>query len=188
MEDSLEKIEKEVAVCRRCPLWKTRQNAVPGEGPADAGIMLVSEAPGASEDRMGRPFVGRAGKILGGLTASAGLKREEVYITNILKCRPPGNRNPKQEEIRACTPYLDRQINIIKPGIICTLGNFATAYILEKFSLPVEPIGRIHGQVFSISNLLLKAKIIPMYHPAAAVYNANMLPVLKDDFRKISSI
>ena len=147
--------------------------------------MLIGEAPGYHEDVQGRPFVGKAGKLLDELLLSIGIKREEVYIANILKCRPPENRNPFNSEIAACTPYLDKQIQLIKPKIIGTLGNFATSYVLEQFGFQAESIGKIHGKTFSVKNLIFEAKIIPLYHPAAAVYNPNMKPILMEDFKLI---
>ena len=180
-EENLEKIKTEVLKCRKCGLWKTRTNIVFGEGDVAARIMMVSEAPGYNEDKTGRPFCGAAGKILDELLDSVGIKREDIYIANILKDRPPSNRNPKPEEIRACTPYLERQIEIIKPKIICSLGNFSTAFILEKYGLKsqIQGISKIHGKVFEVKNL----KIIPLYHPAAATYNPNMKEILKKDFQ-----
>ena len=175
-------MNEEIKNCRRCNLWKTRTNVVVGEGSLSADIMFIGEAPGYNEDKQGRPFVGKAGKILDELLNSVGLKREEIYITNILKCRPPGNRDPLPEEIKACTPYLDEQIEMIDPRKICTLGNFATDYILTSFGLKSENIGRIHGKIFKASETL---DIIPLYHPAVAVYNPNMRPILIEDFKKI---
>ena len=128
-------LEDAVANCRKCSLWKTRSNPVVGGGSKDAKVMFIGEAPGYWEDVKGRPFVGRAGRVLDELLESINLSREEVYITNILKCRPPNNRNPLQSEIEACTPYLDRQIELMNPEIIATLGNFALSYISEKFGL-----------------------------------------------------
>ena len=180
----LQELEKEIKKCKKCPLWRTRTNAVPGEGSTRARIMLVGEAPGREEDRQGRPFVGAAGKILDKLLGAIKLKRKEIFISNILHCRPPHNRNPRAIEIKACTPYLNQQIQIIKPKIICTLGNFATSYILEKFDkTKVKGISKIHGKVFNIRGI----KIIPLYHPAAAVYNPRMLNVLLKDFKTIRS-
>lgn len=184
MENKIEKINSEILLCKRCSLYKERTNPVIGEGSNQADIMLIGEGPGFNEDRAGKPFCGKAGKILDELLLSAGIKREEIYIANILKCRPPGNRNPTQGEISACSLYLDKQIEIIKPKIICCLGNFSTAYILNKFGLKDKILGisKIHGQVFSVSTLFGPIKIIPLYHPAVAVYNINMLETLKKDF------
>jgi len=184
-EEEMQAISEEIRECKKCGLWKTRKTPVVGGGSLDAKIMLVGEAPGYNEDQQGKPFVGRAGKVLDELLALVGLERNDVYIANVLKCRPPNNRNPMPEEIKACTPCLDRQIGIIKPETICPMGNFAAAYILEKFGLKPESIGRIHGRIFRVKNLLLDARIIPLYHPASATYNPNMKSTLMGDFRSI---
>ena len=185
MEEDLEEIRKEVLKCRKCGLYRTRTNPVVGEGNPKAKIMFVGEAPGFNEDRMGRPFCGAAGRVLDELLESIGIKREDVYISNLLKCRPPGNRDPQKEEISACSPYLERQIEIIKPKIICPLGRYSMRFLMEKYGLKdkIEPISRIHGRVFEISSLFQEIKIIPLYHPAVATYNINMKEVLKRDFR-----
>lgn len=181
----LQELEKEIKKCKKCSLWRTRTNAVPGEGSTRAKIMLVGEAPGREEDRQGRPFVGAAGKVLDKLLRSIKLKRRDIFISNILHCRPPHNRNPHATEIKACTPYLNKQIQILKPKIICSLGNFATAYVLERFGLKAEVkgISKIHGKIFNPGGI----KIIPLYHPAAAVYNPRMLNILLKDFKTIRS-
>ncbi len=186
-DNELKKIKDEVIECQRCQLHKTRNLPVIGQGSHSAKTMFIGEAPGQSEDQTGRPFCGAAGKVLDELLASVNIKREEVYICNILKCRPPGNRNPKPDEIKACTSYLLGQIEIIKPEIICTLGNFSTAFILEQFGLKdkVEGIGKIHGKVFEAQSLFGKIKIIPLYHPAAATYNPNMKTILQKDFQSL---
>lgn len=181
----IKKIEQDVKNCRRCDLWKTRNNPVAGEGSVTAKVMFIGEAPGYNEDIQGRPFVGKAGKILDELLHSIGFKRKEIYIANILKCRPQKNRNPLKKEIKACTSYLDKQIMAIKPKVIVTLGNFASSYVLEKFGFQAERIGEIHGKIFHITNLLLDTRIIPSYHPAAAVYNPNIKNVLMKDFNSI---
>ncbi|MDI6826463.1 MAG: type-4 uracil-DNA glycosylase [Candidatus Aenigmarchaeota archaeon] len=178
-------LKKEVETCTRCDLHKTRTNVVFGEGSANARIMLCGEAPGYWEDQKGRPFVGNAGKFLDELLSIAGLKREEVFIANILKCRPPGNREPRPEEIELCTSFLNKQIKIIKPRIICTLGNYATSYILEKYGFKSDSMGKIHGKVFRVSNLSTQLKIIPMYHPATALYKPYMKEVIKRDWKLI---
>lgn len=182
--DNWEEIITEIISCQKCSLHRTRTRPVPGEGSIEAKMILIGEAPGANEDRTGRPFCGDAGKILDGLLSQVGLKREEIFIGNILKCRPPNNRNPEIEEIKACTPYLERQIEIIKPEIICTLGNYATGFIFEKFGLKdkIQGISRIHGRIFDVNGLYGKIRIIPMYHPAVAVYNINMKKILEKDF------
>ena len=185
MKENLEDIKKEVLNCKKCQLYKNRTNPVFGEGNPKAKIMFVGEAPGFNEDRKGRPFCGAAGRVLDELLDSIAIKRKEVFITNILKCRPPNNREPKIEEIRACTPYLERQIKIIRPKVICTLGNYSTAYIFEKYGLKdrLQGISKIHGKVFEARNLFESVKIIPLYHPAVATYNPNMKEILKKDFK-----
>jgi DNA polymerase len=184
-ESNMPAITDQVQACKKCGLHKTRNKAVVGEGSLDAKVMFIGEAPGFNEDMQGRPFVGKAGRFLDELLSSIGLKRSEVYIANILKCRPPKNRNPQAEEIKTCTNYLDRQIAIIKPETICPMGNFAAAYILEKFGLKPDSIGKIHGKAFRVRNLLLNARIVPLYHPASAVYNPNMRFTLLQDFKSI---
>jgi DNA polymerase len=186
VEKEIKQLECAIASCKKCELWKTRKKPVVGNGTLNASVMFIGEAPGYHEDMKGIPFVGRAGKVFDELLQSIELKRGEVYVCNILKCRPPDNRNPFDLEIKACTPYLDRQITAIKPKVIGTLGNFATSYILQKFGLKDEKIGKIHGKTFHIKNLLFESKIIPLYHPAAATYNPNMKSVLLDDFKTIN--
>ncbi|OQX85892.1 MAG: uracil-DNA glycosylase [Candidatus Omnitrophica bacterium 4484_70.2] len=183
--DSLEKIKDEVLNCKRCPLYKTRKNPVVGEGSVQAKIMFVGEAPGKNEDEKGVPFCGKAGKVLDELLNMIGIERREIYITNILKCRPPNNRNPEEEEIISCTPFLDRQIRLIEPEVICCLGNFSTRYIMRKFGFEnVSGISRLHGKVFHFK----KIKIIPLYHPAVATYNPGMGKILEEDFKKIKKV
>ncbi len=181
--DSLEKIEEEIKKCQKCPLYKTRKNAVPGEGRFEKKIMFVGEAPGRREDELGRPFVGAAGKFLDELLASIELSRKDVYITNIVKCRPPGNRDPTDEEIKLCSPYLDRQIAVMKPRIICPLGRFSAKYILEKFGFEMDKISKIQGSVFEGEVLIL-----PMYHPAAALYHQNLKNELYKSFEVLKSL
>ena len=185
-EKELHELKQTIANCKKCDLWKIRNNPVVGNGSLASNVIFIGEAPGYHEDMQGIPFVGRAGKVFDDLLKSINLKREDVYVCNILKCRPPDNRNPLDIEIKACTPYLDKQITVIKPKVIATLGNFATSYILEKFGLQAEKIGKIHGQTFHIKNLLFESRIIPLYHPAAATYNPNMKSVLLDDFKAIT--
>ncbi len=187
-EEEISKIREQVESCRKCELWETRKNPVPGEGPLQPKVMFIGEAPGFNEDLQGKPFVGRGGEILDEMLRLIGLKREEVFVGNILKCRPPNNRDPEPLEIKACTPYLDRQIALIKPKIMVTLGNFATSYILEKFGLKPESIGKVHGKFFKISNLMLTTKIIPMYHPAVALRNPQLKSILREDFKVLKDV
>ena len=173
---ALERLEEQVQVCPRCPLSMTRTLAVPGEGPVDAPVMFIGEGPGANEDRSGRPFVGAAGQLLEALLASVGLDRSDVYITNIVKCRPPGNRDPLPNEIDACKPYLVNQLRIINPNLIVTLGRFA----MERW-LPDKFITRVHGQAFRYGQRL----IVPMLHPAAALRNPQWKTYLEEDFLRL---
>jgi DNA polymerase len=186
-KDDMKHITSFVENCRKCSLWKTRKKPVVGEGSIDADILFVGEAPGYNEDIQGRPFVGKAGKILDKLLESIGLKRNDVYVANILKCRPPDNRNPLKTEIAVCTEYLDKQIEIIQPRIIIPLGNFANSYIFEKFGLKYDKISNIHGKIFQINTLFGDVKIIPMYHPAVATYNLEAKNILLDDFKVIKN-
>ena len=182
----LEEIRKLVENCKNCNLYKTRNKTVFGEGSLNARIMLIGEAPGHNEDIQGRPFVGKAGKILDDLLDSIDLKRSNVYITNILICRPPKNRNPLKKEINRCIKYLDLQINIIQPNILVPMGNFSTSYILNKFDLKVDKISNIHGKIYKIHNKLHNIKIIPLYHPAFAIYNKNIKNILFNDFKSVT--
>lgn len=180
----MKKIKEEVVNCKKCPLFQKRNLPVVGEGSHEAKIMFIGEGPGANEDATGRPFCGKAGSILNELLESIRIDREKVYITNILKCRPPNNRDPREEEIKACTPYLKRQIKIIDPEVLCPLGRHAMYFIMDQYGLQgqIKAISKIHGQVFKAKNLLEEIKIIPFYHPAVATYNPNKLPLLKKDF------
>lgn len=188
LDEKLKEIKDQVFNCKKCSLYKTRINPVIGEGNHNANIVFIGEAPGAQEDRKGKPFCGRSGNILDELLKSVGINREDIYIANILKCRPPENRNPKREEIEACTHYLEEQINIINPKVVCTLGNYATAYILERYGLKekVDGISKIHGRIFVADGLFSSIKIIPLYHPAVATYNSNMIDSLKKDFNLLN--
>lgn len=184
----IEKIIQEIKNCKKCSLWKTRRNPVPGEGDINTEIMFIGEAPGKSEDEQGRPFVGAAGKLLTQLINSIKLSRSKVYITNVLKCRPPNNRDPLPIEIEACTPYLKRQIKIIKPKIIVTLGNHSTKYILKQLKIPFQGITRARGKIYigAINNV--RVKVIPTFHPAAALYNPKFKKYLEEDFITIKKI
>jgi DNA polymerase len=183
-----EKLKVEVENCRRCPLHKNRRNPVLGDGPLESQVMLIGEAPGYWEDVQGKPFVGAAGKLLNELLASAGLSRSQVYITNVVKCRPPGNRDPKPAEIEACSPYLERQLNIIRPKIICTLGNHAAAKILPMFGFKIKPISQIHGKIFRSSSLFGEMAIIPMFHPASALYRPPVKEILFKDWSAVNNV
>ena len=183
-EEEMRALVEEIMSCTRCPLHATRKNPVPGEGSLNAALMLIGEAPGRWEDEKGRPFVGAAGKLLDSLLASIGLRREEVYIANILKCRPPGNRDPRPEEVEACTPFLDRQIEIVQPRIIVTLGRHSTRYILAKAGISIRGITQVRGRPYYV-DLGFKVLVIPTFHPAAALYNPKYRSVLEEDFQLI---
>jgi uracil-DNA glycosylase len=175
----LEVIAAEIVGCPNCPLAKGRVKAVPGEGPPDARVMLIGEAPGYHENQQGRPFVGPAGQFLEELLGVAGLKRSDVFITNVVKCRPPGNRDPQPEEIAACSDYLSRQTAAIKPRVIVTLGR----YSLGRF-LPGQPISRIHGVARKVGSVT----VFPMYHPAAALHQPTLRKTLLEDMAKLPDI
>ncbi len=182
-------IKEEVIECRGCQLYKTRNLPVIGQGDHRAKIMLIGEAPGANEDKTGVPFCGESGRVLNLLLSSIGLKRENVYIANILKCRPPSNREPASEEVEACVAYLLRQISIIEPKIIASLGNHSTHFILKHFGVPESNLGisKLRGKKFVAQDPLTQKHytIIPLYHPAVAVYNGRLLDSLKNDFKII---
>ncbi|MCJ7469217.1 uracil-DNA glycosylase [Candidatus Bathyarchaeota archaeon] len=181
----LDAIVSEVLICITCPLSETRRNAVPGEGNAKAEIMLIGEAPGRSEDLQGRPFVGSAGNFLEALLGEIGLSRADLFICNILKCRPPNNRPPKPLEVQTCTPYLDRQIKTVKPKLIVSLGSHSTAYIFSKFGLQFTNITEVHGKFFEAVVYGKRVKIFPSYHPAAALYNPQYKKQIIEDFKKL---
>ena len=182
-KEFLDAVAAEVVVCTKCPLWKTRKNAVPGEGNSESPVMFIGEAPGQSEDFEGKPFVGAAGKFLETLLSEIGLSRNDVFICNIVKCRPPRNREPMPNEIQTCTPYLDRQIKIIKPIFIVTLGNYSTAYIFSKANLPFSGITRARGKFYESSILDMRITIFPTFHPAAALYSAKYKEQITKDFQ-----
>ena len=183
--DSLEQVAAEVNVCRKCEIGITRTNAVPGEGHPKARLVFVGEAPGADEDAQGRPFVGRAGQLLTRMVESMGLKREEVYIGNTLKCRPPGNRDPKTEEIENCNPFLRRQLALLEPEVIVALGRPAAQTLLET----TRPIGQLRGQFheYYYSDSKPPAKVMPTYHPAYLLrnYTKEARGKVWDDLQKV---
>ena len=187
--EQLKILEDEVKHCKRCVLWKTRKNPVFGQGNPDTRVLFIGEAPGYYEDLKGIPFCGKAGKILDMLFDSIGLKRSQIYITNILKCRPPENRDPKMEEIEACRYFVERQIEIIKPEIICCLGRYSLKFILDKFSIEGETnMRKVHGKVFEKNSLFSPVKIVALYHPAVATYNPKAFETLKKDFEILKKI
>ena len=173
----LETIRQEVEACTRCDLYRTANLGVPGEGPSDAEIMLVGEGPGLNEDKQGRPFVGAAGKFLDELLGIAGLKRSDVFVTNIIKHRPPNNRDPLPDELLACRPYLERQLQLINPRLVVTLGRFSLATFF-----PGSMISKAHGQVQEKDGRYF----FHMYHPAAALYQDTLRQTLIDDMKKLA--
>jgi uracil-DNA glycosylase family 4 len=175
----LESLAAEISRCTRCLLHRGRTKAVPGVGPSNAEIIFIGEAPGFHEDQQGLPFVGAAGNFLDELLESIGLKREEVFIANVIKCRPPGNRDPLPEEIEACRPHLDRQIELIQPKLVVTLGRFSMAR-----AFPKARISRIHGQPRKIGGVIY----YPMYHPAAALHQPSLRPTVEEDMRRIPEL
>jgi len=187
--DLLRKIKDEVINLKGSPLYKERiKNSVfpvIGEGNHYAKIMFIGEAPGRNEAATGRPFCGAAGKLLDEFLSSAGISRQDVYITNIVKDRPPLNRDPLPDEIRAYGPFLDRQIDIIQPEVVATLGRFSMDYIMRKFGLEADlkSISQMHGKIFEAKTGYGKVKIIPLYHPAVAIYNSTTKDVLTSDFQ-----
>jgi len=178
--EKLEEIARQIAECKRCKLYKQAVQAVPGQGNPEARVVLVGEGPGYWEDQKGIPFCGPSGHLLDKLFSLIGLKRDQVWIGNMVKHRPPNNRDPLAEEIEACQPFLDAQIKIINPEIIVTLGRFA----MNRF-LPGEYISKIHGQARFVEFAGQKRIVIPIYHPAAALRNGQMMAAIQEDFKKI---
>lgn len=191
---ALKKIKDEIVALKSSPLYQFRvgQKNLPviGEGSHEAKIMFVGEAPGRNEAATGRPFCGAAGKLLDELLTGVGIPRAGVYITNILKDRPPENRDPLPEEIAVYGPFLDRQIDIIQPQVIATLGRFSMQYIFQKLGLGdvLRSISQLHGQLFEAQTGYGAVKILPLYHPAAAIYNRELIPTLKIDFEKLRGL
>jgi uracil-DNA glycosylase len=183
--EALKEVFAQAQGCVRCAeLAATRRTVVFGAGDADADLMFVGEAPGASEDEQGLPFVGQAGKLLEKLLGEIGLRRENVFIANVLKCRPPGNRDPQPVEIENCREYLYRQVELIQPRVICTLGNFSTKLLRE------DPTGitRLHGQPEVLTVGRRTVRIYPIFHPAAALYTPRMLQTLREDFQRLPDV
>jgi uracil-DNA glycosylase family 4 len=178
-EETLAEIRQEVSTCTRCDLHYSRKRSVPGEGPVEAEIMFIGEGPGFHENEQGRPFVGPAGKFLDELLDSIGMKRANVYITNVVKCRPPGNRDPEPGEILACSNYLDRQIQLINPNVIVTLGRYSMARYL-----PNAKISAVHGKAIEMDGRL----VVAMYHPAAALHQVSLKSSIVEDFSRLPQL
>lgn len=175
-EEILAKIAEETAACTRCELNFSRKLSVPGSGPVDASIMFIGEGPGFHENEQGQPFVGAAGRFLDELLQNIGMQRAQVFITNVVKCRPPGNRDPQADELEACDGYLERQIQAINPKVIVTLGRFS----MQKF-LPNAKISQAHGQAVRVRGRL----VVPFYHPAAALHQPSLRPTVEADFARL---
>jgi DNA polymerase len=183
--EELKAVWEQARTCQRCPqLASTRTTVVFGSGNADADLMFVGEAPGANEDKQGLPFVGQAGRLLDTLLEEIGLTRGDVFVCNVLKCRPPGNRDPLPQEIDACQDYLFRQIELIEPRVVCTLGNFSTKLLRG------DPTGitRLHGREEVRRIGPRRVRLFPIYHPAAALYTPKMLEILREDFRRLPAL
>lgn len=183
-DNGLIELSRRVGACRQCALSQTRSNPVFGSGSPSSQLMFVGEAPGYHEDRQGLPFVGQAGKLLEQLLERIGLTRDEVYIANVLKCRPPGNRDPQPDEIEKCRVHLNAQISIIEPRVICTLGNFATRLLSGR----PDGISRVHGKPQPLPGADKKTLLYPVFHPAAALYTPSSLEALKHDFDRLAGL
>lgn len=170
--------------CEKCDLSKTRKNIVMGHGNRCANIVFIGEAPGRLEDIQGKPFVGTAGRILDNILKSMKLNREDVFITNIVKCRPPDNRNPTEEEISACSPYLDKELDVIKPKVIIPMGTFATRYILEKNGIEFKSMFKHHGVMFRVRDTI----VYPLYHPASLIYNKELGETMLLDAKRLDAL
>ncbi|MCW1303473.1 MAG: uracil-DNA glycosylase [Candidatus Nanoarchaeia archaeon] len=179
-----EELAERIRKCRACSLSTSRKHVVIGEGGFRQKILLIGEAPGFYEDLQGRPFVGNAGKILDEMLSMVGWSREDVFITNVVKCRPPGNRRPRLEEIQKCGKFLEEQISLLGPRTIITLGDVATSFIFKKFGIRGGRISEVHGKQFKINNI----SIVPMFHPAAALHDPRKRKEMIEDWRKIKQI
>ena len=187
--NELKEIEDEIRSCKKCPLHLSRKNAVPGEGGISSGVMFVGEAPGYNEDIQGRPFVGAAGKLLTELIERVlGFKRSEVYITNVVKCRPPNNRDPEESEIEICSQYLERQIKAIRPSIVISLGRHSTLYFLSKAGVKARGIMSVRGKPYKVRVSGIPFTLFPTIHPAAALYNPNQRSIIEEDFKRIRNL
>jgi DNA polymerase len=182
----MNQITSEASSCLKCALGEYRTNVVLGSGNLDAEIAFIGEAPGRKEDESGLPFVGSAGILLDNLLNSVGINRNDVFIGNILKCRPPGNRRPKRSEVAACENYLIRQLEIIEPEVIVPMGNSALNYFQDLFELDKLVIGEAHGKLYICDSSWSKVSLIPLYHPAAAIYRRHLLEVLIEDMKKLT--
>ena len=184
----MDELIHQIRECRKCTLWKNAKNPVPGEGDLNTSLMMIGEAPGYHEDIKGQPFVGSAGRVLNELLMSIGIKRNEVFIGNIIKHRPDENRDPNEEEIKACGSYIERQIQIIKPRLIVTLGRHSTKYVMSNVDVEFRGISEIRGKVFEKHLFGIHLKIMPTFHPAATLYNPTYRNFLENDFQMINKL
>jgi len=184
-QELMDELVDQVGQCQRCRLWERAKKAVPGEGNLDASLMFIGEAPGYWEDVKGRPFVGAAGKLLDELLSSIDLNRGDVYIGNIIKHRPPNNRDPRRDEVEACSPYLDRQIEIVEPSILLTLGRHSARYVLSKVNVEMKGITEVRGRIYVGKLYGFAVRVMPTFHPAAALYNPEYRSALEEDFQRM---
>ncbi|MBP1929221.1 DNA polymerase [Methanolinea mesophila] len=187
-DDEWDSLNSQIMTCTRCRLSESRTNAVPGEGPVPCPIMMIGEAPGEKEDQQGRPFVGRAGTVLNRFLEETGLPRDEVFITSIVKCRPPKNRDPKEDEIHSCSGHLDRQIAHIKPRVIVPMGRFAAGVIFSRFGIGGGKISEVHGKLFRGAFDGDEVMIFPVYHPAVVTHNPPLRSELAGDFARLKEM
>jgi len=182
------KLVEDVANCRGCGLCDDAKNRVNGEGDLDSRVVFLGEAPGRREDESGRPFVGSAGKLLDRLLAGAGLSRDKVFISNVVRCRPPGNRRPKWSEVEACSCHIERVLGIIAPRVVAPMGNSAVEFLFERYRLGEAVIGDVHGKPVEIEMPWGRVIVFPLYHPAAAIYNRKLLEELEADMRMLAAL
>lgn len=188
MNNTHDELIRDITACKRCRLWKFRKNTVPGVGTLRAKVMLIGEAPGYHEDMQSMPFVGHAGRILDQLLTRAGLSRGDVYVSNILKCRPPNNQDPTSAEMQACTPYLRRQLNLLRPRLVVAMGRFATTFMAAEAGKQFTSISKMHGNPFDVMLREHRIVVFPTFHPAAALYNPRYQAALDEDFKAMKTI
>ncbi len=182
---AMENLKADIRECSSCQLYMYSTNQIIGNGSLRTKIVFIGEAPGKEEDLQGEPFVGSAGKLLNLVLEKTGISRKNVYVTNLIRCRPPKNRKPMKNELNACSKYLERELKFITPKIIAPLGNTALYAIMRKYGLKPSKIGDIHGKIFETESPWGDVMIIPLYHPAAALYNKNLLELIEEDFKKL---
>jgi DNA polymerase len=181
----MREVAEAVRVCERCRLHEGRLNTVPGEGDLSSPVVLVGEAPGRKEDESGRPFVGSAGKLLDAALEHVGLTRSQVYISNVVKCRPPGNRRPRSDEVATCTRFIDEQLAILAPRVVAPMGNSALRHVFERFGLGRAVIGEVHGKPHLVAFSWGEGVVYPLYHPAAILYNRSLEVELHADLEAL---